>query len=269
MMKDHSGKIYEFLTSVYDGKANIRQRTLSRDMEFADKPCVNMFAGTTPEWLADNISANTLNGGFGSRCIWLHVPGLRRRRMFYEKEMKERNYGAIEKDLVADLNHIAKNIEGEFTIEKEGRDWMEDWNSKLESKIKYKKIAGYIMRKPVFVLKVAIAFHVAYSDTPELSLGDLQNAEKMVTALEDDLPKIFEGIGKNEYSLEMKEILNEIKDHPGIAESELREMFKSAAGPAKLSELIDGLLLADLAKSEIGEENRRIFFAVEMKNGKK
>lgn len=262
MMKDPHGKMYEFLTSLYDGKANIRQKTLSRNLEFADKPCLNLFAGTTPEWVADNIPFTTLNGGFGSRVIWLYIPELRRRRMYYREEMKKTDFLSIEKRLVADLSHIAK-LEGEYTISEEAMDFMEGWNANIPNNIKYKKIAGYIARKAVFVHKLALIMHVAYSDSKEVNLLDFQNAIKLIESLEPKLPKIFAGVGKNEYTLEMNDIAEFIKESPGILDSEVREVFKAAASPAKLAELIEGMLLANVLRSENDDKGKRTLYFVE------
>jgi hypothetical protein len=264
MQKDYNRKMFGFLTSLYDGKTNIRQKTLSRDLEFADKPCLNMFAGTTPEWVGDNIPPGILNGGFGSRVIWLYVPGLRRRKMYYKEEMKDKDYNKIEKMLVADLNHIATCIEGDYTISDEAREYVENWNTEIPNKIKYKKIAGYIMRKNVFVHKLAILMHVAYSDSMELNLLDFKNAITMIENLEPNLPMIFEGVGKNEYSLEMRDIAKYVLENPGVSDEQLRQDFRNAAGPAKLHELIEGLLIAGILRSEMDESiNKRIFFIQE------
>lgn len=251
MMKDHSGKMFQFLTSMYDGKANIRQHTMQRQLEFADKPCLNMFAGTTQEWIADNIPTNTLNGGYGSRVIWLAVPGLRRRRMYYRKEMQKIDFNEIEKKLVADLNHIATNLEGEYSISDEALDFMEEWNEHLEKHIRFKKIAGYIMRKPVFVHKLALVLQVAESDTKIVTLDKFKQAIAMLDKLELTLPRIFEGVGKNEYSFEMRDIADYIKENPGIPDADVREYFKNAAAPQKIDELITGLLMAKVIKSDM------------------
>lgn len=269
-MKDKQGKIYEFLNGIYDGKTDLKSHTMGRGVEFADKPCLNMFAGSTPEWVAENIPLAVLNGGYGSRCIWLYVPGLRRRRLFYRKEMSDTNFPEIEKKLVADLNHIANTLEGEFTIPKDLEDYLENWHDKLPQTIKYKKVQGYLMRKPVFVLKLAMIFHVAYSDSMVLNRVDFDNAINLINGLEENLPRIFEGVGKNTAILDIREIQRYVKDNPGIKESELKEIFISAAQPGRLEVMINDMLAAHLIRSdyERDENNRtigaRMFFPGEV-----
>lgn len=263
MQKDNNRKMFGFLTSMYDGKASIRQKTLKRDLEFADKPCLNMFAGTTPEWVSDNIPPGVLNGGFGSRVIWLYIPDLRRRKMYYKKEMQEFDFTKLEKALVSDLQHIS-TIEGDYTISEEAMIFMEKWNEEIPSRVKYNKIKGYIMRKSVFVHKLAMIMHVAYSDSMELNLLDFKNSISLIEGLEPNLPKIFEGVGKNEYAAEMRDIAQYIMETPGVRDDDLREVFKSAAGPAKLHELIEGLLAASIVRTEQAEDNTRIFYLVDV-----
>lgn len=258
MQKDYNGKMSSFLTSAYDGKANIRQKTKIRDLEFVDKPCINLFGGTTPEWIANNIPVDTLNGGFGSRFIWLYVDKLRRRRMYYREEIGKFDFNQLEKNLVVDLQHIS-SLEGAYTISDEAANFMEEWYQNLENSIKYKKLSGYIMRKPVFAHKLAMILHAAYSDEMELQLTDFKSAIELLDAMEPSLPKVFEGTGKNEYSLEMRDILAYIIESGEISEDKLKTVFMSSAAPAKLAELIDGLLMTGLVKSILDENNRRVF----------
>lgn len=259
-IKDYSRRMFGFLTSLYDGKVSLRQKTVKRDLEFADKPCLNLFAGTTPEWVADNIPPGVLNGGFGSRVLWVHIPSLRRRKMYYHKEMKAKNYPQLEKNLIADLNHIATSIEGEYKITNEALDYVEEWNSTIPDKIKFKGAAGYIQRKAVFVHKLAMIHHAAYSDVMELNLHDFHTAITMVESLEGGLPSIFSGIGKNEYVLEMREIAKFVVENPGITDKKVRQHFETAAPPSRLHELIEGLLVSGVIYSKLNDDNERIFY---------
>lgn len=260
LIKNTPDKLYGFLTSMYDGKADIRQKTLSRDLEYANKPCLNVFAGTTSEWIADNIPINSLNGGFGSRWIWVYINKLRRKRMYYKEEYKNKDYFKLEQDLVLDLIHIATKLEGEYLIDDETLKWMEQWYQEMEDKVTYKKVAGYIMRKHVYVHKLAMIFHVAYSDTNILNTLDFQNAINLMEAIEPQLPKIFGGLGKNVYAVEMRDIALEVAQNPGITEADLRAEFQAAAEPSKLTELIEGLLQAGVLRSQFDDNNKRVLF---------
>lgn len=261
-LKDKTGTFFGLLTSFFDGKADIRQKTLMRQTEYALKPCLNVFAGTTPEWIADNISLNTLNGGFGSRFLWLYVNKLRQRRMYYVDEYASTNFQQLEQNLLADLIHISTKLEGEFNIDKDTLKWMEEWYQNM-SEGSNKNLSGYLKRKPEFVHKIAMLMHVAYSDTMVLNTLDFQNAINLVESLEGTLPRIFEGVGKNIYSLDMRDIAAAVVENPGIGEANLRDIFKNAAEPNKLTELIDGLLQAGILKSEMNENNKRQFYLKE------
>jgi hypothetical protein len=106
-------EMYGFLTNMYDGKKKIAASTLSRNVEFVERPCVNLLGATTPEWVADNMPASVIGGGFASRVIFIFADKVRRRQLYYESL----NHEAMDKirlDLIADLDHIARNINGEF-----------------------------------------------------------------------------------------------------------------------------------------------------------
>src|SRR5262245_61436492 len=110
-------EMYEFLTSMYDGKKNIRQNTMSRELEFAEKPCINMLAGTTPQWIAKNIPEDLIGGGFASRVLWVYENTLRQKVFWYDEAVIKK---AMENEeaLGADLIHIS-NLEGELQVSDE------------------------------------------------------------------------------------------------------------------------------------------------------
>jgi hypothetical protein len=112
MQKGNSGEMYEFLTSMFDGKKEVQQKTLKRGVELIAKPCINMLAATTPEWIGANMPEGIIGGGFASRVIWVYENKLRNRGMYWSKVTEKYDFKTMEDDLSADLAHIAETIEG-------------------------------------------------------------------------------------------------------------------------------------------------------------
>lgn len=261
-------EMFEFLTSMFDGKKNIRQKTMARGLEYAEKPVINMLAATTPRWIADKIPASAAEGGFASRVVWVYEDKVRQRRMYY-RNLDHKKITQLEQDLIHDLLHISQ-LEGEFDIEEEALNWMETWYQKQDSAAntaRLKRYPGYLNRKPVMVHKIAMLIHLAYSDELVLTLADFKAAIAYMEATEQNLPKVFTGVGKNEHALEMRDIVAYVNEVGSVTEPQLNKYFQYAANPAKLQELISGLLLSGDLKTEFDDDNQRVFSPGDAEDG--
>lgn len=254
-----NNKMYEFLTSVFDGKKELRKKTFTRGLEYASKPCVNGFFGTTPKWINENMPEAVIGGGFASRCIFVNELKPTSRRIFFadgELPKPLEYYAKLEKDLVADLQHIANNIEGEFDISKGDRDWFEKWHEDHEYS-SHSKLQGWNNRKITYILKLAQLVKISYSDELVLTRKDIEEAIKIVDSIENKLPKVFEGVGKNEYLFDAKDMVEFISNNPGVERNVVLKQFETVAMVGLLEQLIDGLLMTDQLKSEVGSSNRQ------------
>lgn len=258
-------EMFEFLTSMFDGKKNLEQKTMLRGIEFANKPCINMLAATTPEWIAANMPESVIGGGFASRVLFQQESTTRMKKLFFRKQLitSPKNYDKLEQDLISDLTHIAMNIEGEFELEEEAEDWLEAWNQKHDFHTGNKKIAGFMNRKVTHILKIAQLVHIAYSDILKINKQDFEAAIEIVEALEVNLPKVFAGVGKNQYSLDMRDIVSYVAINPGVILPDLKNVFQNAATPSMLEELIFGLLEMNELKSELGPGGKLKLYIVE------
>lgn len=244
--------MYGFLTNIYDGKKQISASTISRSTEFAERPCVNLLGATTPEWVAANMPESVIGGGFASRVIFIFEEKVRRRQLYYESL----DYQALErirKNLIADLEHIANNLYGDFRIAEEAKDFMENWyqsTADTYSEADY-KLHGFFERLPAHIHKVAMLIHVAYSDELVIEKRDFEDAIKLLKQVEMKLPQTFAAIGKNPYTVDMNRIMAFIGERGKVGLSEIRTRFYHAAPPAMLNELVNGLSEMGMIKIEI------------------
>lgn len=258
-------EMYGFLTNMFDGKKNIRASTLSRGVEFAERPCVNLLGATTPEWVAENMPASVIGGGFASRVIFVFEERVRRRQLYYESL----DYEALERlrnNLVNDLDHIARNIHGDFQLTEEAKEFMESWyraNADAPPDTDA-ALAGYFERKPAHIHKVAMLVHIAYSDELILNVDDFKNAIRLLEQVEVKLPETFQAIGRNPYTLDLKNMVEWIKAKGRVSERELKRKFYSvAARPEDLDALITAAI--ELGSIHMGidlskPENQRRYF---------
>ena len=260
-----SDEMYEFLTSMYDGKRHIEQKTMIRGVEFINAPCINMIAATTPKWVAEKMPAVAIGGGFASRVMFVYVPRTpkEKRRFIYRKELgidvDQKEMGLLEKDLVHDLAHIATSIEGSFEIDNvETMKFMNDWFVNMEDSGN-EKLQNYIVRKHVHALKLSMLLQIAESDERIITKDKFEAALKIVELTEKELPKVFAGVGKNPYSFDVNDIINFVNIHPGVSFGDLLKQFRSVATPVVLNELVDGSLQMGLLKSEMKDQVRILF----------
>lgn len=239
----------DFLTSLYDGRKSFGSDTLSRGLEFATNPCVNLLAATTPLWIANNLSETMVGGGFTSRVIHIFEDNVRRRQLFYE----ELDYTYLDKlrtDLIVDLTHIATNVNGEFAINEDAKPFIEHWYRENAEKNVHDdyRMQGYYERKPGHVFKLAILLHLAYSDEREITLDDFNSALKVVEQVEKNMPLVFQSVGKNPYTVEMDSILDFVATKKKVSRRDLLARFYHAAPPDTLASLINGLIVMERIK---------------------
>ena len=241
-------EMYEFLTSMFDAKKSVDQRTQMRGTELAEKPCVNMLAGTTPQWIADKMPESVIGGGLASRIIFIFEEKAPNSRIFFKGI--EGDFATLEKNLINDLAHIANNLEGEFQLSDDVINWMEKWNKDERKKLSNPKLAGFEARKITHILKIAQLFHIAYSDELVLSMDDIKAAIGIVESTERNLPRVFAGVGKNIYSLDSRDITKFISDNPSVPKDKVLREFSTVATVRVLDELLEGLQSMKLIKCE-------------------
>lgn len=248
----------DFLTALFDGRKKYDSDTLSRNIEYAERPCINLLAATTPKWIAANLSESAIGGGFASRVIFIFEDTVRRRKLLYHIGPDKVDFvklKRIHKNLFTDLLHISQNLEGEFKMTEEAETFIDDWYHRCADNptIPDPRLIGYHERKPAYVLKIAMLCHIAYSDELLLNKGDFEQAIAILGQVEGRMLQTFQAIGKNPHTLDIDAIREFVESHDkGIDPSVLRRHFQHVATPKMLEELITFLIVT----GDIVEMNR-------------
>ncbi len=239
-------EMFNVLTDLYDGKRTISSDTIVRGFEFAVRPCVNLFAATVPEWISEGMPESVIGGGFASRAIFIYEETVRRRQMYYES-LDYKELDKIKADLREDLVHLASNIQGNFKIEADAKLWMEGWYRQNADKtpLNDHRTHSYFERKPAHIHKLAMLLHLAYSDELIITQEDFEQALYVLEQIEKNLMRVFQNVGKNPFSLEMERIRDFIKEKRKVERKEVLARFYRVAEPAKLIDLLQGLVAAE------------------------
>ena len=235
-----SGKeMYELLTSLFDAKKDLSVGTMMRGREGTERPCVNMLACTTPEWISGNMPTAIIGGGFASRVMWVYESEVRQKGMYWKEVMENTNFELQKAALISDLDYIANNLSGEFTLTPDALKFGEEWYQAFDSSKKHTKLQGYYMRKPTHLHKLAQIIRVSYSDELVIEKEDLEAALNILELTEPRLIQVFAGVGKNEYSLELRDMIAYVKAVRKLPRAQLLEHFQTAAEPVKIIQMLD------------------------------
>jgi hypothetical protein len=190
-----------------------------------ENPWVNCLACTTPAWIAGNFPDYMIGGGFTSRCIFVYGDK-KRQFVAYPKEHLPPDFKETGDKLVHDLEHIAVNLVGEYTLSTEAKEWGERWyiehyTSGEASALNNNRFAGYLARKQTHIHKLAMVLSASRSDTLIIEADVLSIANEIITGLEADMPKVFSNIGRSDDARHMDEIVSYVRSHGRVDRVEL------------------------------------------------
>lgn len=240
VQKNKPGEMYDFLTSMYDSRESLEVGTMARGVEKALRPCLNMFAATTPAWIAENMTAGVIGGGFASRIIFVYEERLRNPKLIFTELMDQFGEDDRSADLLNDLQIIA-GLVGEFEFTPEMEEYLNKWvQTHSMNPPSDPRMQGYHSRKPMMMLKLAMIYSAATRNELVIDMESIMFAEQSLMTTEVNLPKVFGGIGKNEYVFDMDAIVGYVIIEKSVSHEQLVSKFKSVAQPVKLQELIQG-----------------------------
>ena len=202
-----------FIT-LWDGRSSFEKVTKGSGTDIVSAPWINMVACTTPHWIADNMPAATVGGGFTSRCVFVYADK-KENFVALPDEHSRPDHAEFAGRLAADLEHISVNLVGGYTIPEDARVWIREWYQKLwttEAPARSdEQLNGYLARKQTHMMKLALILAVSRGDEQVITLIDFILADKMLEATEPNLDKVFSRIGRTEESLQAERFVAYVK----------------------------------------------------------
>ncbi len=202
--------------ALWDGRSSFEKVTKGSGTDIISAPWINIIGCTTPHWIADNMPAATVGGGFTSRCVFVYADS-KETLIALPDEHTRSDHEAYAAALTADLEHIATNLVGPYTILEEARAWIREWYAALwapsNMQMDDKQLEGYRARKQTHMMKLALVLSASRGDSMEITLEDVVLANKMLEATEPNLDKVFSRIGRTEDSLQAERFIDFIKRH--------------------------------------------------------
>ena len=203
-------EMINLLIELWDGKRSYEKITKMSGNDTVEAPWINLIAGTTPHWVADNIPQAMIGGGLSSRCLFVYGD-TKERYVAYVDEQISSEDASLRTKLIQDLEQIAV-MTGEFRISPDARAWGEAWYKSFwetaSTRMDDKMMEGYAARKQTHMHKVAMIISASRSNDLLISSEDLQLANTMLEDLESDMPRVFSRIGRTEDSMQAERFID-------------------------------------------------------------
>jgi len=207
------------LIELWDGKRSYEKITKMSGNDTIEAPWINLQGCTTPHWIADNMPPATIGGGLSSRCLFIYADQ-KERFVAYVDEVVGASDQKLREDLIHDLEYLATNLCGPFTISPSARawgtKWYEDFWKSASTRMDDRMLEGYAARKQTHMHKLAMVLSAAQRDTLTIEQEDLHTANTLLEALETDMPRVFSRIGRSEASLQVERLIAAIRKAGGV-----------------------------------------------------
>jgi hypothetical protein len=241
LLGSKSVEMTDFLTDIYDCDPDWDKQTISRSLEKIEFPWLNILAATTPQWLGDNLSKTAVEGGYVARSIFVHedTPG----PLVAFPELTPAQL-KLKKDLTHDLAIIA-SLKGRFTFSPEGKEFYKDWyEDPRRKKASYQdaRIAGYLERKHIHALKVAMAISLASKNDLVLDVEALRGAILLLGSIEPGMRKAFSGVGSNAHATVIERIRYTIQQQSQVSYKKLLASFINDVKQEDFDKLLESLV---------------------------
>ena len=215
------------LIELWDGKKTYEKITKMSGNDTIEAPWINLQAGTTPHWVADNMPQAMIGGGLSSRCIFVYGD-TKDKYIAYVDEMVGKGDADLRLQLIQDLEQMAM-LCGPFIISPEARKWGREWYETFwkdaTSRMDDQMLEGYAARKQTHMHKIAMVLSVSRGDSLIITVEDLQLANTMLEDLEIDMRRVFSRMGRSEDSMQAERFIEFVKRKGTIPYAEAYKMI--------------------------------------------
>ena len=215
------------LIELWDGKKKYEKITKMSGNDTIEAPWINLQAGTTPHWIADNMPQAMIGGGLSSRCIFVYGD-TKAKYVAYVDEVVSQDDAQLRLQLIQDLEQIAM-LCGPFVIDKRARAWGRDWYERFwkdaASRMDDQMLEGYAARKQTHLHKTAMILSASRSPSLVITEEDLQLANTMLLDIENDMHFVFSRIGRTEDSMQAERFIDFVRRKGSIPYADAYKMI--------------------------------------------
>lgn len=228
LFRKHTDDIHTLLCETYDCKERYVYDTKHQGNDDIRRPCSNILAGTTPDFLKRVFGNSILTEGFASRAVFVVELKNRFRRydtpIFCQEQILEHERIVDHVKKLTALQGVVK-----FTPEalEFNKGWFEnDYAVKLPNA--HPKLIPYYARINITHAKLAMAMHFADSTTMEIGLPECEAALKELQTREKTMHLALSMENKNPLSEATEGIAKYIQFNGSTSQKQLMVAFYEA-----------------------------------------
>lgn len=190
----NAGHMLDFLTAIYDEEIYTNS-TKGRGKDFIPMPYVTFLACTVPDWITARLKDDVISGGFSRRAIFVYEShtDLRIPIPKVTDEMSEAWIRVVQK-----AKQI-QTIKGPFAWGPGAEDFYCDWYINLP-RPEDPMLSNWYNSVHIQMLKLSMLISASEweSGQPFISVESMQMAISLLKEIEQNIPKVFKGVGRNE-----------------------------------------------------------------------
>jgi hypothetical protein len=242
----HNREMIDVMTDLWDGKATFEKMTKTQGSDMIINPWINVLACTTPSWIANNFPDYMIGGGFLSRCIFVY--GKKKRHLIaYPGDWATAADEALREKLVHDLEIIATQMIGEFTMTDEAKEWGIAWyedhcNKLLQAKVE--SFRDYAVRKQTHMHKIAMVLSASQKNDLIIERETLQVAEQVLSQAEIQMTDVFKHIGSTPEGMAIHEVVAMVTATGGIEVQELYQQFMGKFTAQQFQQIMESCIIS-------------------------
>ena len=227
----------DMLVNLWDCKVGaFKKVTKGSGVNVVENPFINLIACTTPAWIAGNFPEYVIGGGFTSRCLFVYADE-KEKYIAYPSRHMPKEMAEVQTALVQDLEQIASQITGPYTLEAKAIEWGEAWYldhwKHKPDELDDDRFSGYLARKQTAVHKAAMCIAASNRNEVVITREDLQDAVRAVGDLERDMVKVFARIGRTQTSVQAERFIRYVQKRGTVPYADAYKFIHTAFPSAK------------------------------------
>jgi len=242
--KTENAKLLILLTDLFDcSEKPWEYRTKNSGSNKIPSVFLSILGATTPESLALTLPQQAIGGGFTSRVLFIWADKKDRKVAIpsLTPELKE-----LQTKLKSDLYKIAQ-LSGQYEFTIDSKDYWINWYNEYED-LAIDRLCtdpafnGWYSRKPIMIIKTAMAFAAAESNELLIHTKHFQQATEEIELVESEMAKAFRSVGKSAITAEMDIVLSIIRANKQISEKNLMRAVWRDLDSVKFVNVIDTII---------------------------
>lgn len=246
----NAGHMLDFLTTIYD-EHHYKSETKGKGVDLIPMPYLTLLACTVPDWITARLKDDVITGGFSRRAIFVYEThtDLRIPIPFVTPEMD-----AAWLRLVKHARQM-QNIKGPFLWGEGAEKFYCDWYIGLK-RPDNPLLDGWFNSVQIQMLKIAMLISASewdFKSQHTIEINHMEMSMEILRTVEENIPKVFQGVGRNELAGVANKLIEMLRLAPGNALPERlvkKDLFKDVPSIDDMGRMINHLISTKQIKKE-------------------